>query len=119
MQFLIPTSPPPSFNFEEAIESIERLRGFSPMRLLTPHFGLLDNASENLVKNANALFDWKRRLEQLVSTKSSPNEIVSTLTENIAQQAGQQSADLPEFLRATIRISVLGFLGYLEWQSKH
>lgn len=115
---LVPTSPPPSFNLEKAVESLERLRGLSPMQLFTPHFGLLDNASEKLEENVNALLGWKSKLERLTSSKSSVDEIVAVLTEEICQGIGRSSADLPDYLRTTIRVSALGFLRYLEWNAK-
>lgn len=115
---LVPTSPPPSFNLERAVESLERLRGLSPMRLFTPHFGLLDNAREKLEENVNALLGWKSKLEGITSSKSSVAQIVAVVTEEFCEGIGRSSADLPEFLRSTIRVSVLGFLGYSEWHSK-
>ena len=115
---LIPTSPPPSFNLEGAIDSLKRLQALTPVKLFTPHFGLLENPSENLEKNVNTLLDWKSRLEQLTSRQVSVDEIIANMVENVARRAGRSSTDLPEFLRATVRVSVLGFLGYLEWRSK-
>jgi hypothetical protein len=88
------------------------------VKLFTPHFGLLENPSENLEKNVNTLLDWKSRLEQLTSRQVSVDEIIANMVENVARRAGRSSTDLPEFLRATVRVSVLGFLGYLEWRSK-
>jgi glyoxylase-like metal-dependent hydrolase (beta-lactamase superfamily II) len=115
---LIPTSPQPSFNLEKAIDSLKRLQGLSPMQLFTPHFGLLGNPSENFEKNVHALLDWKSKLEQLASSEVSVDEIVANLVEEAARRAGLSSTGLPEFLQGTIRVSVLGFLGYLEWRSK-
>jgi glyoxylase-like metal-dependent hydrolase (beta-lactamase superfamily II) len=113
---LIPTTPPPSFNLEKAIESLERLRSLSPDQLLTPHFGLLTNAAERLAENVNALLGWKSKLERLMLSKSSVEEIVAVLTEEVCRGIGRPSADLPEFLRTTIRVSVLGFLRYSKWR---
>jgi len=88
------------------------------MQLFTPHFGLLGNPSENFEKNVHALLDWKSKLEQLASSEVSVDEIVANLVEEAARRAGLSSTGLPEFLQGTIRVSVLGFLGYLEWRSK-
>ena len=118
MPVLIPTTPPPSFNLERAIDSIKRLQDLSPMNLFTPHFGLLDNPGANFEKDVNTLLDWKSRLEQLVSKQVSVNEIVASVVEDVTQRAGRPPTDLPEFLRGTTRVSVLGLLTYLEWRSK-
>ncbi len=114
---LIPTTPPPSFNLERAINSIKRLQALSPMKLFTPHFGLLTNPSENFEKNIDVLLDWRSRLEQPVSRQQPVDEIVANLVDDVAQRAGWSSIDLPEFLKSTTRVSVFGFLGYLEWRS--
>jgi glyoxylase-like metal-dependent hydrolase (beta-lactamase superfamily II) len=115
---LIPTSPPPSFDLDKAVASLERLRGLSPTQLLTPHFGLLGNANERLEQNISALLDWRKRLEKLISTKSSVDEVVTVLTSEIGKAAGGSSASLPEFVRTTVRVSVLGFMAYMERKSK-
>jgi glyoxylase-like metal-dependent hydrolase (beta-lactamase superfamily II) len=115
---LVPTSPPPSFNLEKTVESLERLRDLSPVQLLTPHFGLQQNAGEKLDENINALLNWKSKLESLLLCKSSVDEIVAVVTEEICEGTGRSSSNLPEFIRTTIRVSVLGLLAYLEWNAK-
>lgn len=115
---LVPTSPPPSFNFEMAVESLERLQTLSPTRLYTPHFGVLDNASETLERNIHILADWQTKLQKLQSESSDTDEIVAIMTKEIRDAIQRVPVDLPEHLRITIRLSVMGFLGYLKWQAK-
>jgi glyoxylase-like metal-dependent hydrolase (beta-lactamase superfamily II) len=115
---LIPTSPPPSFNMEKAVASLERLRRLSPTQLLTPHFGLLRNADERIGQNVNALLDWRDRLDKLISAKSPIDEIVTAFTNETGEAAKASSASLPEFVRTTVRVSVLGFLAYEKWKSE-
>jgi glyoxylase-like metal-dependent hydrolase (beta-lactamase superfamily II) len=115
---LIPTSPPPSFNMDKAVASLERLRGLSPTQLLTPHFGLLRNAKERIGQNISALIDWRNKFDKLISARESIDEIVAVFTNEVGQTAGGSSASLPEFIRTTVRVSVLGFLAYKEWKYK-
>jgi glyoxylase-like metal-dependent hydrolase (beta-lactamase superfamily II) len=115
---LIPTTPPPSFNLDKAVASLERLRSLSPTQLLTPHFGQVRNADERLQRNISALFDWRIRLEGLISAMASVDEIVFALTSEIGHAVGGSSGSLPEFVRTTVRVSALGFLGYMKWKSK-
>jgi hypothetical protein len=103
---------------EKTVESLERLRDLSPVQLLTPHFGLQQNAGEKLDENINALLNWKSKLESLLLCKSSVDEIVAVVTEEICEGTGRSSSNLPEFIRTTIRVSVLGLLAYLEWNAK-
>jgi glyoxylase-like metal-dependent hydrolase (beta-lactamase superfamily II) len=115
---LIPTTPPPSFNLELALESLDRLIGLTPVQLLTPHYGLLANAGEMLEENVGALLRWRSRLENLASNKSSIEEVLEILTVDICKRIGGSPPDLPDSLRTTLRVSVLGFLGYLERSSE-
>jgi len=114
---LVPTSPPPSFNLDRAVRSLERLRGLSPVQLLTPHFGLQKNAGQKLEENINALLRWKSKLESLLLCKSSVDAIIAVVTKEICEGTGRSSANLPEFIRTTIRVSVLGLVAYLEWNA--
>jgi glyoxylase-like metal-dependent hydrolase (beta-lactamase superfamily II) len=115
---LVPTSPPPSFNLDKALESLERLRGLSPTRLLTPHFGPLEGASKRLEQNTLALLEWRKKLEKAMSVRSSVDEVVAALTHEIRKTTGGPSESLPEFVQTTVRVSVLGFLAYMEWKSR-
>jgi glyoxylase-like metal-dependent hydrolase (beta-lactamase superfamily II) len=115
---LIPTSPPPSFNLERTIDSLKRLQNLSPTKLFTPHFGLLDNPSAHLEKSVTVLLEWKQKLQQLVSRQVSVDGIVANILEDATGQVGRPSFDFPDFLKGTTRVSVLGFLGYLEWHSR-
>jgi len=38
--------------------------------------------------------------------------------DDLVRRAGLSSSDLPEFLRDTMRVSVLGFLNYFKFRSK-
>jgi glyoxylase-like metal-dependent hydrolase (beta-lactamase superfamily II) len=114
---LFPTTPPPSFNFERAVGSLEHLRALSPKILCTPHFGVLENADERLAQDLVTLLSWKDQLQRLASQKSSVSDIVRVMTNEICERAQQPPAKLPEYLQTTIRLSVLGLLAYLEWDS--
>ena len=115
---LVPTTPPPSFNMDKAIESLNRLTELSITRLCTPHFGALDEARELLRQNASALLEWKTKFEAFTSRGLSVDEMTKELTEEICQHIGSSMADVPEYLRVMIGVSVLGFVGYLQRESK-
>jgi glyoxylase-like metal-dependent hydrolase (beta-lactamase superfamily II) len=112
--FLIPTTPPPSFNMERAIESLERLRKLPVTNLFQPHFGQRSNAREAIEENITIMRSWKKRLEELKSNGSSVEEVVKIFSMEICYGSGTSPEKLPEFLRMSIRVSVLGLFGYLE-----
>jgi glyoxylase-like metal-dependent hydrolase (beta-lactamase superfamily II) len=115
---LVPTSPPPSFNLQKALASIERMRSLSPVDLFTPHFGVLHRPIKELEDNLKTLEKWKRKLEDLRSQGLSSDEVTTLLTSEICEFAQRPISELPEYLRSTLRLSVLGFLGYLDWNSR-
>jgi glyoxylase-like metal-dependent hydrolase (beta-lactamase superfamily II) len=110
---LVPTTPPPSFNFELTLQSLERLVRVKPVQILTPHYGLLGHANGKLSENVSALKDWKNRLQKLASNMRSVEEVTEILTADMCRRIGLKSTDLPDSLLTTIRVSVLGFLNYL------
>jgi glyoxylase-like metal-dependent hydrolase (beta-lactamase superfamily II) len=112
--FLIPTTPPPSFKMERAMESLERLRKLSVTNLFTPHFGQQSNARQRIEENAAIMLSWKKRLETLKSNGLPADEVVRILSMEISDSSGMSLEELPEFLRTSIRVSAIGFLGYLE-----
>ncbi len=111
---LIPTTPPPSFQLEQAIGSIERIRSFSPTRLLTPHFGIVADAQEWLADNVRTLHQWGNEFENLTAEGQSSEEIIKVFLGKVSAQVGGPVNDMPEHLRISIRISVLGFIRYLK-----
>ena len=114
---LIPTTPPPSFNFEKAEDSLERLRALSPRILCTPHFGVVDNACNRLAQDLDTLRSWKDHVATLASKTSSATKIVEAMTEELCKRAEQPPAKLPEDLQTTMRLSVQGLLTSLKWNS--
>lgn len=110
---LVPTTPPTSFNLEEAIQSLERIRAASPSEFLTPHYGVMRNAEQLIDENVNALRHWKTRIEKMTNERLSVDGLVKALTEETCQRAGRLETDVPDYLRISIKISVLGFLRYL------
>ena len=111
---LIPTTPPTSFNLEQAIQSLDRLRASSPSEFYTPHFGVVGNAMKWIIENVEILRSWSRRLANMRSTGSSDESIIEVLTHEIGESLGRSAREIPDYLRISIRISVLGFLRYLE-----
>ena len=111
---LIPTTPPTSFSLDAAVESLRRIRELSPKRLLTPHYGILGNALDSIDANINSLEDWTAKINKMMKIGLSIETIVTTLTEEITRSAQNPLATLPDYLRVSIRLSVLGAVRYLK-----
>jgi len=113
---LMPTTPPPSFNLEKAIESLQRLGQLPVKKLFTPHFGP-DGTVDWVQLNSSALMRWRAKLERLVAEGASVDHIVEGFLDDASKRISRPVTQVPEHLRLTTRVSVLGFTGYLKWRS--
>jgi glyoxylase-like metal-dependent hydrolase (beta-lactamase superfamily II) len=116
---LIPTTPPTSFNLEAAIASLQRIEQVSPKNLLTPHYGVIHDAVSSIDANIRSLQDWTAKINKMLRSGLSTNLIIATLTEAIARERAHSNGSLPDYLRISIRVSVLGVLRYLEASYKN
>jgi len=110
---LIPTTPPTGFNLEAAVESLRRIRQLSPKRLLTPHYGIVENAEDSIDANIHSLGIWTGKIGEMLKSGLSIDSIVTVLTEEMARRTPNPAELLPDYLRVSIRLSVLGAVGYL------
>ncbi len=111
---LVPTTPPTSFNFEKAVKSLEQIRSLSPSGFLTPHFGVLKLTDDWIARNIGVLLDWKTALEAMTAKGHSVDEMTRIFVEEICRRTDRFITDMPAYFRASIRVSVLGFLRYLK-----
>jgi glyoxylase-like metal-dependent hydrolase (beta-lactamase superfamily II) len=110
---LVPTTPPPSFDLDQTLASIERIRSFAPSKLLTPHLGEIGDAEKVFNHNARILLHWDSILRRLSAEGQSAAHMAEALIRDVCERAGRPASELPEHLRASIRVDVLGFVRYL------
>lgn len=113
---LIPTMPPPSFDAELALKSIDLLESFKPKTLLIPHFGIVENDGTIFKKNKDAINEWLQLIDNLNKQGLSQSSIVSVLVERIKNEA--KSSEVPIYAVGSITITVMGTLNYLLKKSK-
>ncbi len=111
---LVPTTPPPSFDLQLAVRSLELVRGTQPARILTPHYGIMVDARNLIVDNIRVLKEWELKISGLLKDGASPAWITRILTDETARRAGQLPGMMPDYLSMSIKNSVLGFARYLE-----
>lgn len=109
---LFPTTPPTSFNLEQALRSLERIRTSSPTELYTPHYGLVRETNW-IVRNVKLLSEWGKTIELLSKSGLSPDQVSNVMIQKVCSQLGRDSTGVPDYLRISARISTLGFLRYL------
>lgn len=112
---LYPTTPPPSFHLEHALESLKRLEGLRPRRLLYTHFGPGEEPQKLLGEYARFLERWVGKIEAATESVASEPEALERLLSDPAVRAYAPSGDQDlEELAMNIR----GVLLYLSRHGK-
>jgi glyoxylase-like metal-dependent hydrolase (beta-lactamase superfamily II) len=110
---LIPTTPPTSFNLEAALQSLQRIRELSPKRFLTPHYGVIDEALNSIDANIRALKSWVSSIRDMSASGFTVDAIITNLMKEVSRGKAHAN-EMPDYLRQSVRVSVLGALRYLE-----
>lgn len=110
---LVPQTPPPSFNLQQAISSLQRIKADSPSEFFTPHYGMVKNARQWIDENVKCLFHWNAKIKDMVKRGVSEEEVSKALTDEVCSAAGLPVNHAPDHLRMSIMVSVAGFLRYL------
>ena len=113
---LLPTTPPPSFNLEQSLTSLERLGDLEPRVLLFTHFGAHPRPKEMLRQYAELLRSWVEEIEGLHRR----------LREQRAVEEEMIKRYLPIFqgycddhlLQHEIAMNTQGVLRYLAWRGR-
>jgi glyoxylase-like metal-dependent hydrolase (beta-lactamase superfamily II) len=115
---LVPTTPPTSFNLEQAITSLDRIRALTPAQLMTPHFGIIKDAMHWMGDNVEILQLWNNEIGRMVADGASSENIAIVLTKRLCERANLSLSDVPRHLRTLVKISVQGYLQYFKWKAK-
>jgi glyoxylase-like metal-dependent hydrolase (beta-lactamase superfamily II) len=111
---LIPTTPPPSFNPDQALSTLDRLVQLQPKALLLPHFGARGDAQHVFDTTRMKISAWVSEVERLRNSGRELEDIVMEVTRRVADEVGGRAEDLPSYARQSIRVSVMGILHYLK-----
>ncbi|WP_254544473.1 MBL fold metallo-hydrolase [Halomarina pelagica] len=76
---LLPTTPPPNFDLDANLDTVERLAALGPERILYGHFGPGEDAAAELAAYADLLPEWVETVEALAREREGVDEIVSAL----------------------------------------
>lgn len=111
---LVPTTPPTSFNLEQTLQSLDRIGASSPSEFYTPHFGIVRNAMQWLSENVQALQHWNKSLVNMKEMGLSDESMTEALTNEVCKRMSRPLSETPDYVRISIKVSVLGFLRYLQ-----
>ncbi len=117
LPILRPATPPPDFDLDLAIASIERIRSVDPSTLLFAHFGPIADVERTCDLAVRKLRTWTTTVERAMERTSDVDEIVEVLAREAAAEIvtgaeAQLDLDRLETL-AGIRMNALGIMRYL------
>ena len=103
------TTPPPSFDLEASLRTIDKLRSLHPKRILYTHFGPGDDADNLLASYADLLKRWAEGIDERRGRMS-----LEELIDDVLSDTSLVPAGLDDQLRLELAMSVRGMLSYLE-----
>jgi glyoxylase-like metal-dependent hydrolase (beta-lactamase superfamily II) len=117
LPILRPATPPPDFDLELAVASVERIRSVDPSVLLFAHFGPIADVDRTCDLAVSRLRAWTRTVQRAMESTDDPDEIAEVLAREAANEAvtgaeAQLDLDRLETL-AGIRMNALGIMRYL------
>lgn len=117
LPILRPATPPPDFDLELAVASVERIRSVDPSTLLFAHFGPITDVDRTCDLAVKQLRSWTMTVQRAMEGTDDTDEIVEVLTREAASEVvtgaeAQLDLDRLETL-AGIRMNALGMMRYL------
>jgi glyoxylase-like metal-dependent hydrolase (beta-lactamase superfamily II) len=119
---LRPATPPPEFDLELAVASIERIREAASSTLLFAHFGPIVDVERTCDLAVRRLHEWTDAVRGAMRTTADLDEIVEVLTREAAHETvtgaeAQLDLDRLETL-AGVRMNATGIARYLAKQAE-
>jgi len=108
---LIPTTPPPSLNPDTLVATLHSLRQFGTKTLLIPHFGTRTDVDRVFTDTEEKVTTWVRDVSDMKSRGASLDDATRAMQIRVERESG--IADLPTFVKVSIRTSVMGIIHYL------
>ncbi|MFB6094907.1 MAG: MBL fold metallo-hydrolase, partial [Halodesulfurarchaeum sp.] len=103
------TTPPPNFDFEQALADIDTLRGLDPSVLLYPHFGPVDRVEHALDAYETALTQWVADIEREYERRGDEEAVV----EHFVEENEMEDLWGAKKARGETAMNVRGVLRYL------
>ena len=117
LPILRPATPPPDFDLERAVASIERIRAASPSTLLFAHFGPIAEVERTCDLAIRRLREWTETVRVALRSTQDLDEIVEALSREAARDVAtgaQAQLDLDRLeTLASIRMNAAGIVRYL------
>ena len=107
---LIPATPPPSFDLDKSLESLDKMAQLDPSVLLYSHYGPGRNPERELKAYGKLLRDWVSLIGEIRSSCGEEEEIFSRVIDRNRDWLGNG------FTEEELIMNVRGALRYLSWK---
>lgn len=110
-----PATPPPEFDLELSIDTVERLRSFRPRRLFPTHFGPVPDVNAAFDEAVLRFGQWVEVAEEVVASGGGPAEVADAFRRKTTEFYPTLDQSLvPKLERTTsYELNALGILRYL------
>jgi glyoxylase-like metal-dependent hydrolase (beta-lactamase superfamily II) len=88
-----PSTPPPDFDLDAALASLDRFRALQPARLLFSHFGPVDVVDETLERSKDELRLWVELVKEARASQLDLDHAVALIRERTAERYASLLAD--------------------------
>jgi len=110
----IPTTPPPSYNHLETIETLVKLSRLKSKIILRPHFGEIAWSPNYFDEEIALLESWKKNVEGYLMKGVNIDDALEEIVNQYTQKFKDKIPTVPFHLYTTIRLSYLGMEKYLK-----
>jgi glyoxylase-like metal-dependent hydrolase (beta-lactamase superfamily II) len=119
VRVLRPATPPPEFELELAVSSIERIREFGPSMILFSHFGPAPEVDHLLALSVSRLEKWTAIVGDAMRETTELSDVVARLRERTSTELGPVPAESVETvndryeLLSSYQMNAMGLMRYL------
>jgi glyoxylase-like metal-dependent hydrolase (beta-lactamase superfamily II) len=120
VRILRPATPPPEFDLELAVESIERVAERRPSRLLFSHFGPTEEVTDICRLATQRITGWAEIVDHALTNTEDVVEVVRILKERTAEEMGPAAGTEYEAVQdryevlSSYEMNALGLMRYLK-----
>jgi glyoxylase-like metal-dependent hydrolase (beta-lactamase superfamily II) len=115
---LRPATPPPDYDLEQSLDSIERIRSLAGELLLFSHFGPVREVDRICDLAARRLRSWTEAVRAAMERTTDLDEVISVLeteSRRDIETGAQAELDLDRLeILSSIRMNAMGIVGYWE-----
>ena len=113
LRSMIPTTPPPSFEPEKLVSTVDRLEHAGSQSLLVPHFGVRQDVLEVFETTKRKTMEWLSLVREMREGGTGFDQAVEKLLVLASGEAGVRPEKFPIYAKVSVRTTVMGMYQYL------